>query len=198
MLLSAFRRWILLSLIPVAIVINYYYSSRVLLVDDTDIDFLYEPEKARRIAKKWDESNKTFVAGGAWHQHALVVKTYKQRLAAGSENFVSHILNRYGKKTKCLSIGCGDGGIETEMVEEGLCETMKGIDLSPIRVEGANSNVPLHLKEKLVFTVENAETGLSGEHYDLVLFTHALHHIFNLEAMIDAILHYHKIHYYGI
>ena len=118
------------------------------------------------------------MTGGAWHQHPLVVRTYKQRLASGSESFVAHIREKYGVRAKCLSIGCGDGGIEVEMVQAGLCETMEGIDLSP---------VPAELRERVKFSVRNAEKDLEEQGYDLVLFTHALHHIFDLEAMSTAI-----------
>jgi len=144
-------------------------------------------ESARRIADKWDKAADTFVSGGAWHQHPLVVRTYKQRLASGSETFVTHLREKYGVRAKCLSIGCGDGGIEVEMVQAGLCETMEGIDLSPARVNSANQRVPPELRERVKFSVQNAETDLDGQGYDLVLFTHALHHIFDLEAMSTAI-----------
>lgn len=144
-------------------------------------------ETASKISSKWDNAQETFAKGGAWHQHPLVVKTYKERVAGGHGSMVSRILDAYGKKGRCLSIGCGDGGIELQMVQGGLCDTMRGIDLSPVRIARANENVPDHLKEAIEFRVENAETDLSGNEYDLVLFTHSLHHIFNLEAMVDAI-----------
>lgn len=142
---------------------------------------------AERIAKKWDEHKNTFQQGGAWHEHPLLVKTYQQRLASGNKNMVSHLLDQNGKKQNCLSIGCGDGGIEIDMVSSGLCQKMKGIDLSPVRIQEANSKIPPDLTDRVVFNVGNAENDFFGNEYDLVLFTHALHHIFDLEKMIDAI-----------
>mmetsp|Transcript_32223 Transcript_32223/g.47221 ORF Transcript_32223/g.47221 Transcript_32223/m.47221 type:complete len:416 (-) Transcript_32223:2896-4143(-) len=162
-------------------------SGDIALDDDKGEAKTMDAETASKIASKWDNAQETFAKGGAWHQHPLVVKTYKERLAGGHGSMVSRIVDDYGKKGRCLSIGCGDGGIEIEMVQGGLCDTMRGIDLSPVRVARANENVPDHMKEKIEFRVENAETDLSGNEYDMVLFTHALHHIFDLEAMVDAI-----------
>ena len=149
--------------------------------------YTLDDASAQKIANKWDKARDTFVTGGAWHQHPLVVKSYKQRLAANSPNFVAHLLEKYGKRQKCLSIGCGDGGIELEMVKGGVYETMRGVDLSPARVETANQAVPEELKGKMEFLVQNAEKDLNGQEYDLVLFTHALHHIFDLESMSRAL-----------
>ena len=156
--------------------------------ESTDIANIASNEKestdiAKQIAKKWDNANENFSAGGAWHQHPLVVKTVKERLASGSPSLVHHIREKYGVRSKCLSIGCGDGGIEVEMVQAGLCETMEGIDLSPVRIDRANQKVPAELRSKVHFSVKNAEKDLEGQEYDLVLFTHALHHIFDLETM---------------
>ena len=81
----------------------------------------------------------------------------------------------------------GDGGIELEMVSKGFCHEMRGIDLSPTRIELANSIIPENLKNRIEFHVENAEKDLIGSDYDVVLFTHALRHIFDLEAMASAI-----------
>lgn len=150
-------------------------------------DNIMNDEKAKRIAEKWDKARDTYAKGGAWHQHPLVVSTYKQRLAAGSESFVKHLLQTHGKRRKCLSIGCGDGGIEIEMVQGGLCESMKGIDLSPARIALATANIPNAIKDKVEFRVENAEKDINGQDYDLVLFTHSFHHIFDLESMAKAL-----------
>lgn len=148
---------------------------------------ILDEETAKRIASKWDASKDTFAGGGSWHQHPLVVKTYKKRLGVGSDDMVSHLLETYGKREKCLSIGCGDGGIEVQMVQSGLCESMKGIDLSPVRVEAANHHIPDDMKTKIEFRVENAEKDTQGQDYAMVLFTHSLHHIFDLESMVTAI-----------
>eukprot|EP00978_Attheya_sp_CCMP212_P011656 scaffold28859_cov41-Attheya_sp.AAC.1 len=166
-----------------------------LLILDTQVSSQQDPptngmlnnEVSDRIASKWDNAQDTFAKGGAWHQHPLVVSEYKKRLAAGHDNMVSHILTTYGKKDKCLSIGCGDGGIEIEMVRGGLCSTIKGIDLSPVRIARADENIPDDLKDKIEFKVENAERVTQGNEYDMVLFTHALHHIFDLESMVTVI-----------
>ena len=115
--------------------------------------YTLDDASAQKIADKLDKARYTFVTRGVWHQHPLVFKSYKQRLAANSPNFVSHILEKYGKRQKCLSIGCGDGGIELEMVKGDVHETMRGIDLSSARVETSNQAVPEELKSKMEFLI---------------------------------------------
>ena len=67
--------------------------------------YTLDDASAQKIANKLDKARYTFVTRGACHQHLLVVKSYKQRLAANSPNFVAHLLEKYGKRQKCLSIG---------------------------------------------------------------------------------------------
>ena len=112
-----------------------------------------------QTAKKWDNAEETFASGGAWHQHKLVVKTLHERKNNGREVkgapegwklYLDHIHKKYGARSKCISIGCGDGKVEMIMVEIGLCETAEGIDLSPVRVERANKYVNF-LSDRLDF-----------------------------------------------
>jgi 2-polyprenyl-3-methyl-5-hydroxy-6-metoxy-1,4-benzoquinol methylase len=150
--------------------------------NDVDVD------KARKKTKeKWDNAQQNFAEGGAWHQHPLVTKTYSKRLGAGSGDMISHLIDNYGQGKTCISIGCGDGGIEVALVTRRFCATLKGIDLSPVRVASSNARVPEYLKDRIEFLVEDAEKHNVQESFDVVLFTHALHHISNLEGMSAAI-----------
>ena len=138
-----------------------------------------------RVAEKWDRARRQSEGGAAWYNHPVVVSTYKARLAAGSPNEVEHLKLNYGVFDRCLSIGCGDGPLEIQMVQAGLCKHMKGVDLSPRRIGRAQQSVPEELLGQVTFVVENAETSLvhsSKEQYDLILFSHALKHIFDLKA----------------
>ncbi|KAL3793998.1 hypothetical protein ACHAWO_004076 [Cyclotella atomus] len=144
-------------------------------------------EARKKTQEKWDNAQQTFAEGGAWHQHPLVTKTYAERLGAGSGDRISHLIDNYGGGKTCISIGCGDGGIEVELVRSGFCATLKGIDLSPVRVANSNARVPVDLKDRMEFRVEDAEKNRVQESFDVVLFTHALHHISNLEGMSEAI-----------
>ena len=165
-------------------------------------------EVYKKIANKWDNHKETFVKGGAWHQHPLVIQTYNERIQVGRdqlEHYVQHhmgfVVDDDDPKLHCLSIGCGDGNTEINMVKIGLCSTMKGIDLSSKRIDTANANIPDYLKDRITFVVENAEAAKTTaetetttttetthpRYYDLILFSHSLHHVFNLESMADKI-----------
>lgn len=156
-----------------------------LLLLTTQLAAALNEKEIDRVSEKWDKAAPP--STGAWYTHKLVVKTFSERLAAGSPNWVEHLKERYGARRKCLSIGCGDGGVERDMVRAGFCNQMLGIDLSPVRVGKANANVPLHLRERLEFKVANGETELHGKNFDMVLFSHSLHHIDDLESMARAV-----------
>lgn len=143
---------------------------------------------AQAIARKWDKAEETHKkGGGAWHQDPSVVKEFESRQAAGSSSFIEHVKQKFGTFEKCISIGCGDGGIEVSIVEAGLCKYIRGIDLSPVRVSRATKRVPERLASSIEFAVENAETQLHGQTFGVAFFFHSLHHIFDLEAMIEAL-----------
>jgi 2-polyprenyl-3-methyl-5-hydroxy-6-metoxy-1,4-benzoquinol methylase len=143
-------------------------------------------EARKKTQQKWDNAQQTFAEGGAWHQHPLVTKTYAEWLGAGSREW-RYLIDNYGEGKTCISIGCGDGGIKVELVRRGFCATLKGINLSPVRVANSNARVPGDLKDRMEFRVEDAEKNHVQESFDVVLFTHALHHISYLEGMSAAI-----------
>ena len=144
-------------------------------------------QEYEQVSSKWDKAAPP--SEGAWYTNKLVVSTFQKRLAGAGTNWVEHLKARYGARRNCISIGCGDGGVEAQMVQAGLCHTMQGIDLSPVRIQRANAAVPLYLHGRLNFSVSNAEKDIRGKDFDMVLFTHSLHHISNLESMARAIKH---------
>ena len=83
-----------------------------------------------------------------------------------------------------LSLGCGEGRFEREMLATGTCRSMHGIDVSDEAVASAREKAG-----SLSLTYEVADLNflaIDGQ-YDLVVAQTCLHHILHLEHVIDAV-----------
>jgi SAM-dependent methyltransferase len=81
-----------------------------------------------------------------------------------------------------LSLGSGDGQLERQLVQLGVCERIVGIDISVARVERARARLPQELVSKVTYICANLETWRPEERVDLVVAKGILHH---LEALED-------------
>jgi SAM-dependent methyltransferase len=83
-----------------------------------------------------------------------------------------------------LSLGCGEGRFEREMVANGTCRSMHGIDVSTEAIAVARKKAG-----SLPLTYEVADLNfltIAGQ-YDLVVAQTCLHHILHLEHVVDAV-----------
>lgn len=84
-----------------------------------------------------------------------------------------------------LSLACGNGRAERELVERGICERFVGIDISPgVLEEARNAAGDMGLDYRLG-DLNRAELGV--EEYDLVVTQNCLHHVLELEFLADQI-----------
>ncbi len=84
-----------------------------------------------------------------------------------------------------LSLACGDGKAERELVKLGICERFHGIDSSPEAIAGARQNA-----HGLDLTYEAADLNrlaLEPGAYDLVLSQNCLHSVLELESLAEQI-----------
>lgn len=86
-----------------------------------------------------------------------------------------------------LELGCGDGDLSLEIA--GLGPEVEGVDLSPERVEGARAWAERRgLVGRATFRVGDLNRiELPAGHYDCVVAHHALHHILDLDHLMDAV-----------
>ena len=88
-----------------------------------------------------------------------------------------------------LTLGCGAGRLERDLLSKGVCRRFHGIDISEKAIETARD---IARKENLPLTYEVADLNfveLPEKIFDLVAAQTSLHHILFLERVADQIWH---------
>ncbi|WP_210208785.1 class I SAM-dependent methyltransferase [Roseiarcus fermentans] len=102
--------------------------------------------------------------------------------------FISRLMNNTGR---ILSIGCGDGGVELDIVEYLLSKgeskfVMTCADLSPILLDRLRKKADLKNLGKYIETIEvDLNLSLPDRRFDMIMANHSLHHIVELEKIFD-------------
>jgi SAM-dependent methyltransferase len=159
------------------------------LLDPTSQDY------ERAVAQRWgaaDPSIRSF-----W-QSPVVMAEINRRITGDpqcrpSEHFVRHYCAT--PRARALSLGCGDGQLERELLRLGACEQLVAIDLSADRLERARASTPPELQGRIEYVCANLETWVPGElaswapgqTFDLVIGKGVLHHIQDLERLLSII-----------
>ena len=90
--------------------------------------------------------------------------------------------------TRALSIGCGTGILERQLISRGDCRSVDALDgslasLSVAQTEAAREGLPIRY-----FLADFDRLALRGAHYDAVFFHHSLHHVKHLERLFGVLL----------
>lgn len=86
-----------------------------------------------------------------------------------------------------LTLGCGAGRLERALIQEGICSTFHGIDISDKAIAAARH---IAKKESLPLTYEVADLNfveLPEKTFDLVAAQTSLHHVLFLERVADQV-----------
>ncbi|HEY1250174.1 MAG TPA: class I SAM-dependent methyltransferase [Thermoanaerobaculia bacterium] len=88
-----------------------------------------------------------------------------------------------------LSVGCGTGLLERDVVAKGVCERVEGVDFSPEAIAEARRGAEeAGLARRLDYRVEDINAiSLPRAHYDIVFFHGSLHHIRNVEGVMEEV-----------
>lgn len=144
-------------------------------------------EYERAVAARWGPRDPTIRS--FWQ--SPVVQSELNRRITGDPRVTP--VDYFGRKYcspprgQALSIGCGDGGIELQLLGAGACDRLVGIDLSAERLERARAAVPPSLTGRLELICANAETWRPDRRFDLIVTNGVVHHIEGLEAFFDLI-----------
>ena len=89
-----------------------------------------------------------------------------------------------------LSIGCGGGPLERDVLRRGICERMDAFDGSRASIEVAIGEAKAAGLEDRVryFVADFNNPVLPGHRYDIVFFHQSLHHVGKLEKLFRAVL----------
>jgi len=137
--------------------------------------------------------NRAYAAGdySSWPQEALVRRRLNRRVT-GSEHLwpVDWFAKEFVAKpfARGVSLGCGEGSLERDLMSKALCEVIVGLDISAQALELAS------LKAREVgYTTLRYEHGdldcldLDRESYQAAFAHMALHHVRNLEHCFDQV-----------
>ncbi len=142
------------------------------------------------VSRFW---NRTHRAGGipTWSQE-LTVRRCLNRRVTGSEDvwpvewFAREIVSR--PFPRALSLGCGDGTLERDLISKGLCESVLGLDISEEALELARRRA----REAGYATLHYARADLDRadldeDGYEAVFVHQALHHVRELETCLSQV-----------
>ena len=98
------------------------------------------------------------------------------------------LLSSFAKPIKALSVGCGFGIIERVLRRHNFCQLIHGVDVAENAIESARKTAEAERLDGLTYEVADLNTAqFPAETYDIVYAHAALHHIFQLEHILDQI-----------
>ena len=126
-----------------------------------------------------------------WLDHPVVSQEcVLPRLGGGDTHWILGLMRLHGLEGggRWLSLGCGEGGLELWLVEQGAASSINGVDLSEHAVEIANEAAASRGLESAHFSVADLNReDLPAEEYDVVIASMAMHHIERLEDIFEKI-----------
>lgn len=143
-----------------------------------------------RTIKAWNKALN--IAQTNWWSIPLVQKRWNQFIT-GNENigYSAYLTEKYLKNKiglVMLSPGCGTGGKELKFASIKVFSLIEAFDISANRISIARENAKGLGLENINYSVSDVTTfNFGSEKYDVVLFDSFLHHIKDLEGIINKI-----------
>ncbi|HEY7831200.1 MAG TPA: methyltransferase [Solirubrobacteraceae bacterium] len=142
---------------------------------------------AAAVAATWDRptgSGRSF-----WHSPVVNAEINRRITGDPAVTPAAYFTARYCQtpRRRGLSLGCGGGSFERELLELNACEHIIGVDISPKRIEGGMAATPSHLKDRLELICADLETWRPSGAFDLVVGKAVLHHLDSLEDWVNTI-----------
>jgi O-antigen biosynthesis protein len=125
----------------------------------------------------------------SWLEHPLIRAYVNERMGGWSFDwFVRWLGSR--RFERALSIGCGGGALERDLIERGICRSVDAFDGSVGSLRLARqAAVESGLADRIRYFASNFnEPVLPRRTYDLVLFHQSAHHVAKLEKLYRAVL----------
>lgn len=165
----------------------------------TDADKLIqtsEEDDNKRAADHWSESTPdtdTFSSNMFW---LAVPEVQEHYLANGTQNsgkgWVFYFFQKYlpirQENVTMASVGCGVGHLERNLASWNAFDQCDGFDIAPGALDIARKLAAEAGIENLNYAIQDMNTYIWPEnHYDVVWFSHSLHHIKNLEGLYEQL-----------
>jgi SAM-dependent methyltransferase len=148
-------------------------------------------ESTEKAAEWWSDPDRE-VPGTQWLQIPGASENMNRRATGDPEmDWITHsagLLAKFAKPIKVLSLGCGFGVIERVLRRSDYCQLIHGLDVAEGAIEGARKAAQDAGLDGLTYEVADLNTAkLPKETYDAVYVHAALHHVFQLEHLLDQI-----------
>jgi 2-polyprenyl-3-methyl-5-hydroxy-6-metoxy-1,4-benzoquinol methylase len=148
-------------------------------------------EATKRAAQWWSDPNSE-APGTQWVEVPGVAENVNRRATGDPEiDWISHsagMLASFQKPISALSIGCGFGGIERLLRRRDYCQLIHGIDVAEAAIEAARKTAEVEGLQGLTYEVADLNTAtFPAETHDVVYAHAALHHVFQLEHLLNQI-----------
>ena len=144
------------------------------------------------IAPFWDKEVRQ-PTHSSWMAHPAI-RDYINELVSGDKSrwpfdwFQATYANR--RFPHGLSVGCGTGALERDVLKRGICDSMDAFDGSPASLEIARSEAAAAGLGGRVryYHADFNHTTLPRRAYDIVFFHQSLHHVSRLERLLRQVL----------
>jgi ubiquinone/menaquinone biosynthesis C-methylase UbiE len=146
----------------------------------------------RRIAAAWDEATRTGSAGErarAWLSCDQVLEEYVYP-QLGGVSWYGYLRRFRGPQPFDLSLTlcCGEGAAERNLIRHNLCRACEGIDISPQAVAHSREAARQAGLTNVTYRIADVERiTLDPERYDLVLGWMGLHHLTRLRRVFGQV-----------
>jgi SAM-dependent methyltransferase len=141
----------------------------------------------------WSKIDRNRFSGSVyWLGNPLVYRRYQRKAAGGRdcEHWLEHVVDCYlggrSAPNRVLTVGCGDGALDRKLAAIGGFSRLDGIDLAPGAIEAARDAAHQHGLDHLSYAVLDIEAeDPPGAPYDAIVFSSSLHHVSDLEGVLE-------------
>jgi SAM-dependent methyltransferase len=150
-----------------------------------------ETAAARRF---WSSEGVREAEDHYWGAQPLVRRAINRRVTGDPNRWpMEWFAQAYAREpfARGLSVGCGSGLLERDVLAKGICEAMEGIDFSEESLEQARFAAEEgHLSDRLEYRAEDINAlKLPRGRYDIVFFHGSLHHVRQIERVLTEVRH---------
>jgi SAM-dependent methyltransferase len=150
-----------------------------------------ETAAARRF---WSSETARDTEDHYWGAQPLVRRAINRRVTGDPNRWpMEWFAETYAREPlgRGLSVGCGSGLLERDVLSKGICEAMEGIDFSEESLEQARfAAEEEHLSDRVEYRAEDINAlKLPRGRYDIVFFHGSLHHIRHIERVLTEVRH---------
>ena len=145
----------------------------------------------KKVAEWWSDPQRD-VPGTQWLEVPGTSENMNLRATGDPKmDWVNHsasLLSAFKKPVKALSLGCGFGVIERVLRRRDYCQLIHGVDVADGAIEGARKTAEMEGLDGLTYEVADLNTAtFPKETYDAVYAHAALHHVFQLEHLLNQV-----------